>query len=108
MKKKKSIIICRCEEVTEEEIRKAIQSGSQDIDAVRRATRAGMGLCEGRSCRRLVAKILSEELRKPIPEIMPARFRPPARPVPIKLLGVYKTPHPIPPPRVGRERERGK
>ena len=87
---KKSVIICRCEEVSEEEIRKAIRSGAHNFDAVRRATRAGMGLCEGRSCRRLVAKILSEELRKPISEIMPARFRPPARPIPIKLLGNYE------------------
>lgn len=89
MKKDKSVIICRCEEVTEEEIRKAIRAGSHNIDAVRRATRAGMGLCEGRSCRRLVAKILAEELNKPIEEIMPARFRPPVRPVPIKVLGKY-------------------
>lgn len=88
--RKKSVIICRCEEVTEEEIRKAIRAGAHDIDAVRRATRAGMGLCEGRSCRALLARILAEELEKPISEIMPARFRPPVRPIPIKLLGVYK------------------
>ena len=87
--KKKSVIICRCEEVTEEEVRKAIRAGAHNLDAVRRATRAGMGLCEGRSCRRLIAKILAEELKKPISEIIPARFRPPVRPIPIKLLGKY-------------------
>ncbi|MCK4926412.1 (2Fe-2S)-binding protein, partial [Candidatus Aerophobetes bacterium] len=34
MNNKKGLIICRCEEVTEEEIREAIRNGASDVDAV--------------------------------------------------------------------------
>ena len=38
-------IICRCEEITLGEIRKAIRDGATDPDSVKRMTRAGAGLC---------------------------------------------------------------
>jgi len=50
-------------------------------------TRAGMGLCGGKSCSKLVARIISEETGKSISEIIPFTSRPPVRPIPIKLLG---------------------
>ncbi len=37
------MLICRCEEVTEEEIRRAIKEGADTITGVKRRTRAGMG-----------------------------------------------------------------
>ena len=43
----KDLIICRCEEVTEGEIKKAIRSGARTITGIKRRTRAGMGLCQG-------------------------------------------------------------
>jgi len=86
MKDKKDIIICRCEEVTEEEIREAIRNGATDVDAVKRATRAGMGLCQQHTCYRLVAKIISEMTGKPLSKIIPFTKRPPVRPVPAKIL----------------------
>ncbi|UCB45649.1 MAG: (2Fe-2S)-binding protein, partial [Spirochaetota bacterium] len=49
------MIICRCEEITFGEIRRAIQAGAQDVDAVKRMTRAGMGLCQSKSCYDLIA-----------------------------------------------------
>jgi len=83
---KKDLIICRCEEVTEEEIRKAIRDGATDVDAVKRATRAGMGLCQQHTCYGLVAKIVSEVTRKPLSEILPFTKRPPVRPIPAEAL----------------------
>lgn len=57
-------IICRCEVVTEAEIRTAIRRpvGARTIDGVKRRTRAGMGRCQGGFCMPRVAEILSEEL----------------------------------------------
>ena len=57
-------LVCRCEQVTEAEIRAAIRRpvGARNIDAVKRRTRAGMGRCQGGFCSPLVLKILSEEL----------------------------------------------
>lgn len=64
-------IICRCETITEGEIRDAIQApaGAIDIDGVKRRTRAGMGRCQGGFCGSKVMEILSRELNKPINEI---------------------------------------
>jgi len=55
------VIICRCEEITAGEIRKAIGEGARDVPSVKRRTRSGMGLCQGRSCERLVLRLLCEE-----------------------------------------------
>lgn len=57
-------LICRCEEVTEAEIRAAIRRpvGARTVDAVKRRTRAGMGRCQGGFCSPRVLEILSEEL----------------------------------------------
>lgn len=87
---KKDLIICRCEEVTEEEIRKAIREGADNVDAVKRATRAGMGLCQSHTCYTLIAKIIHEMTGKPIMEILPATHRPPIRPITAEILARSK------------------
>ncbi len=80
------VIICRCEEVTAGEIREAIRSGLRSVDEIKRATRAGMGLCQGRTCRRLVAGLIAQELNIPLSEIIDSSYRPPLRPVEIGIL----------------------
>lgn len=56
-------IICRCEVVTEAEIREAIRRpvGARSLDGVKRRTRAGMGRCQGGFCSPRVARIIAEE-----------------------------------------------
>lgn len=56
-------IVCRCERVSEGEIRDAIRRNppAYDIDGVKRRTRAGMGRCQGGFCGPYVMKIISEE-----------------------------------------------
>ena len=83
MEKDNDLIICRCEEVTKGEILQAIAEGALTIDGVKKRTRAGMGLCQGKTCQRLVAKILSEATGRPIEEILPSTSRAPVRPVPL-------------------------
>jgi len=57
-------IVCRCEQVTEAEIRTAIRRpvGAHTIDAVKRRTRAGMGRCQGGFCGPRVLEMIAEEL----------------------------------------------
>ena len=57
-------IVCRCEQVTEAEIRDAIRRplGARSINAVKMRTRAGMGRCQGGFCSSRVLQILCEEL----------------------------------------------
>ncbi|MBQ8161318.1 MAG: NAD(P)/FAD-dependent oxidoreductase [Clostridia bacterium] len=68
---KMGVVICRCEVVTEAEIRAAIRRpvGATSVDGVKRRTRAGMGRCQGGFCSPRVVEILSEELGKPMTEI---------------------------------------
>jgi NAD(P)H-nitrite reductase large subunit len=80
------VVICRCEEVSKKEIIKAIQEGAHTMWQLRRMTRAGMGLCQGCSCQRLVARLLADTLQLPIEEVMTPSYRPPARPVPLDTL----------------------
>jgi NAD(P)H-nitrite reductase large subunit len=74
--------VCRCCEVAEAEVLDAIRNGAEDVDAVKRATRAGMGLCQGRSCSHLVSQLIRRETGKAPNDIRPATCRPPIRPIP--------------------------
>ena len=64
-------IICRCESVTEAEIRAAIRRpvGARTVDGIKRRTRAGMGRCQGGFCSPRVASILAEELGCSLAEV---------------------------------------
>lgn len=75
------ILLCRCEEVSESEIQEIIDSGIIDIAAIRRITRAGMGLCQGQTCARLLAQKLSALTGRSPGDLPPALARPPLRPV---------------------------
>lgn len=84
--KKDKNIICRCEEVTEEEVIEAIKAGARTVDDIKRATRAGMGLCQSKTCYLNVARILSKELEIPIENFKPIKIRIPVRPVSVNIL----------------------
>jgi glycerol-3-phosphate dehydrogenase len=57
-------IVCRCETVSEAEIRAAIRCriGARTVDGVKRRTRAGMGRCQGGFCTPRIIALLCEEL----------------------------------------------
>ncbi len=55
-------LICRCEKVSEGEIREVIRRGASTIEGVKHLSRAGMGRCQGGFCSPLILKILCEEL----------------------------------------------
>ena len=77
-----NVIVCRCEEITAGEIRKAIREyHATTVTEVKRRVRAGMGLCQGRTCGKLVSRIIAEETGKKMNEIQGSTDRPPVRPV---------------------------
>jgi thioredoxin reductase len=101
------VMLCRCEEVTRRDIldmapprylnwssepmrRRNLQilaqDGPVDPDQVKRLTRAGMGYCQGRRCREQVAMLLAQATGTPLGEIPVATYRPPVRPVPLKVI----------------------
>lgn len=79
MKEDKELYICRCEEVTLREIEQVIDEGYHTLDDVKRITRAGMGLCQGRSCSKVIARIISQRTGIPIEEILQVKYRYPVR-----------------------------
>lgn len=82
-------IICRCEEVTREEIMEAMRLGDASLDAVKKRTRAGMGFCQGRTCKRLVARMLSAYYHMPLDQYLPGSIRLPV--VPLTLGEIAET-----------------
>lgn len=79
------MIICRCEEITKGEIRKAVHDGMYTINEVRRYLRTGMGLCQGQTCGKLVKGIIARELQVSPAELEPATSRAPMRPIEMKV-----------------------
>lgn len=64
-------IVCRCEQITEGEIVRAVRENppARNIDAVKRRTRAGMGRCQGGFCQPQVAEIIAKTLKIPFEEV---------------------------------------
>ncbi len=86
-KLKDDMLVCRCEEVTVADIKKAIRDGARDVTAVKLRTRAGMGLCQGRTCEALVQQILRQEAGVGPEDAKFSTPRTPQRPVTFGTLG---------------------
>jgi bacterioferritin-associated ferredoxin len=80
------LLVCRCEEVSRAEILAAVDEGITTVSGLRRRLRIGMGLCQGRTCRRLLAPVLAERLGEEPADVRPGTFRPPVRPVSLRAL----------------------
>ena len=81
------VIVCRCEEITAGEIRHAIRDlHATTLTEVKRRVRSGMGLCQGRTCSRIVTRILAEEASVPPSQVELITSRPPVRPLTFKEL----------------------
>ncbi|MFC4276217.1 NAD(P)/FAD-dependent oxidoreductase [Achromobacter aloeverae] len=74
-------IVCRCEELTAGDIRKAADLGQPGPNQIKSFTRAGMGPCQGRQCGYTIAHILAEKQRRPVADVGFYRVRPPLKPL---------------------------
>lgn len=100
--------VCRCEEVTAREILevrpprylgpektgradRSLQSmlgaGAPNPDHIKRLTRAGMGLCQGRRCREQIQALLALHAGVSLAQIPLASYRAPVRPLALRLAG---------------------
>ncbi len=82
------LIVCRCEEITQGEIRRAVYDGMYTMNEVKRYLRAGMGLCQGQTCSRLVQNIIARELGLAPDEVEIFTSRSPARPIQMKQMAM--------------------
>ena len=46
--------LCRCEDVTQEEVIEALQNGAVSFEDLKRRLRCTMGPCQGKTCRNLI------------------------------------------------------
>jgi len=83
---KDEVIICRCEDVTWGDIRKALDKGYTSLNEIKRITRAGMGRCQGKTCRKILLREIAKYYNKKIEEIDITIFRPPTKPVKLGTL----------------------
>lgn len=74
-------LVCRCEEITKQEVIDAISEGYTTVNDIRKRTRAGMGFCQGKTCGRVIQQLINEYSDKNAEEILPANNRPPVRPI---------------------------
>jgi len=104
--------VCQCEEVTARDILEVrpprylgwqqplrnsadlsslLGNGPPNADQVKRLTRAGMGLCQGRRCREQVAALLALGAGVGLEDVPLATFRAPVRPLALGLAGSLPT-----------------
>jgi NAD(P)H-nitrite reductase large subunit len=86
----KRSIVCRCEDISEEDVLSAIDEGYTDIEELRKKLRIGMGPCQGRVCIQLVARILEKKTGKKVATIPLPTVRPPLVPVSLGTLASEK------------------
>ena len=60
------VLACRCMEISERAVREAIRQGATTVDAVKRATMVGMGLCQSKTCFNIIARLISGETGSPV------------------------------------------
>ena len=77
-------LLCRCEDVTLDEVMEAVAAGHRDIESVKRYTGFGTGWCQGKQCVGACARILAE-VTGAAPEL-PITPRPPLHPVALGVL----------------------
>jgi glycerol-3-phosphate dehydrogenase len=55
-------MICRCEKVSEQEVREAVRAGAGTLDEIKFRTLAGFGRCQGGFCTSRLLKVMADEL----------------------------------------------
>ena len=109
------VVVCQCEGVTRRELvdvqpprylgtsgrpwepklSTILEAGPAHPDLLKRLTRAGMGHCQGRRCREQVALLLADATGIQVSGVPLASYRPPVRPVPLKILSATDEPAPV-------------
>lgn len=77
-------LVCRCEDVTLDEVEACLAKGPRDLESVKRYTGLGTGWCQGKQCVVACARILAARTGE-APRL-PITPRPPLHPVPLGAL----------------------
>ncbi|MGV8876003.1 MAG: NAD(P)/FAD-dependent oxidoreductase [Rhodoglobus sp.] len=83
-----STIVCRCQETTADDVACALRTGACTSQAVKLWTRAGMGVCQGRTCAHIIDSMLEWAPDRVSGKVARAAPRPrfPIRPTSVEVL----------------------
>jgi thioredoxin reductase len=79
-------ILCRCEEITLGQVVDGIQTAPGHVGTLKRATRVGMGRCQGRYCGPVAARLVADATGKPLDDLSYFAPRVPIKPVSIAAI----------------------
>jgi len=75
------IVVCRCEEVTAQQVRDMVKIGCEGPNQMKAFLRCGMGPCQGRLCGLTVTELIAAERQTTPAEVGYYRLRPPVKPI---------------------------
>lgn len=85
-------IVCRCEEVTAQQVRDTADLGCEGPNQMKAFLRCGMGPCQGRLCGLTVTELIAEQRRSTPEAVGYYRLRPPVKPITLgELASLPKT-----------------
>lgn len=76
-------IVCRCEEITLGDVLDGLETKPGHVGTLKRATRVGMGRCQGRYCGPVATRLVAEATGKPVEDLSNFAPRVPIKPVAI-------------------------
>ncbi|MDA1650749.1 MULTISPECIES: (2Fe-2S)-binding protein [unclassified Bacillus cereus group] len=88
MTNKDHLIVCRCEEVTYEQLQSTIAEYKCSARELKLRTRAGMGFCGGRTCRMMIDRMIKNT--NPDVNEISLKYQPPVRAVTFGSVGESK------------------
>jgi bacterioferritin-associated ferredoxin len=83
---KKDIMICRCEDVTLQQIHDFLDQGYQSFEDMKRLLRVGMGPCQANTCGHLIQKEIAKYTGKKVEDVNIHKVRPMVMGVPLKSI----------------------
>ena len=90
----RKVILCRCEDVTLDDVEKAVASGYADLEEVKRYTGFGTGPCQGKECLREIALAIARASGRAPGTLAPFTTRPPLVPTELVVLAGRAAPEP--------------
>ena len=80
----RKLILCRCEDVTGDDVAHAVAAGFRSIEEVKRYTGFGTGPCQGKECLGNVARAIAAAAGISVDTLQPFTARAPLSPVELK------------------------
>lgn len=86
MSEKGKTYLCRCEDITLEEIQQQLKDGAVSFEDLKRKTRCTMGPCQGKTCRSLIAQEIAKAQGINIREVDIPTYRAITKPIKLGAL----------------------